>query len=345
MICRPLPQDDLAFIAKHDPNLWTRLANANIFMTGATGFYGAWFLESFCAVQDMYGLNAKMCILTRNPETFRGRFPHLARRPDIECIQGDICSFEAPSGNFEYIVHAATPASATMNIEAPLEMFTTIVDGTKRVLEFAKSCGAKRFLLASSGAIYGVQPSSIENMSESFQIGPDTMGISSAYGEGKRAAECLSAIYGRTYGFESVVARGYAFVGPHLPLDGTFAIGNFIRDGISKSTIVVGGDGTPYRSYLYAADLALWLWTILIRGKAFVAYNLGSDEGMTIREVAKSVASICGTDFKVMKSPNPDSVPHRYVPDITLARSELGLSVFTDFKSAVEKTIAWVSRT
>ena len=163
----------------------------------------------------------------------------------------------------------------------------------------------------------------------------------SAYGEGKRAAELLCALYHQRHGLETKIARCFAFVGPYLPLDVHFAIGNFIRDAIAGGPIRVQGDGTPHRSYLYAADLAIWLWTILVSGEACRPYNVGSDHSVTIAEVARLVAEVAEhrVAIQIARQPAP-GVPQRYVPNTARATKELQLSVRIPLSHGIQKTLA-----
>jgi nucleoside-diphosphate-sugar epimerase len=337
--CMSLAELDL--IVSFDSTMWNDLRNSRIFLTGGTGFYGSWLVESFCAIQDRFNLNSRLYILTRNHDGIQKKYQHLISRGDIIFVSGDVRSFQFPDGNFSHIIHAATPASAKLKSSDSLNMITTILDGTKRVLEFARSSGATKFLLTSSGAVYGPQPFEMANIDEGFLGGPNVLADNSSYAEGKRAAECLSAIYNRVYGIDVKIARGFAFVGPHLPLDGTFAVGNFIADGLAGRPIRVGGDGTPYRSYLYATDLAIWLWTILIRGQPLTAYNVGSDEAITIADLARKVGNICGVEVDIAKSAERGAQASRYIPDISRAKNDLGLNVFTSLEDAIRRTIEW----
>lgn len=338
----PLSQD-LDHILEHTKTLWENLRGKKVFLTGGTGFFGKWLLESFVLANDQLKLNARMLVLSRDPDFFKIRYPHLADASCITFHQGDVRNFDFPYGRFDFIIHAATDASAQLNTENPLLMVETIVEGTRRTLEFAWHCGAKRFLLISSGAVYGKQPSHLSHMPEDYSEAPDLTQPASAYGEAKRLAELMCCIYQKEYDLEITIARCFAFVGPYLNLNIHYAVGNFIRDGLADGPIHVAGDGTSYRSYLYAADLAIWLWTILFRGQPGEAYNVGSEDAITIRELAYEVSTafLHSPEVVIAQTPVPGQLSERYVPLAKKARVKLGLDTWIKLKEGLHRAITW----
>jgi dTDP-glucose 4,6-dehydratase len=334
---------DLDHVLEHTRDLWEELRGQRVFITGGTGFFGRWLLESLLWANDRLGLGISALVLSRNPDAFRDKAPHVAGHPAIQFHPGDVRSFEFPRGTFSHIIHAATESSARLNAQDPLTMFDTIVDGTRRTLEFARHCGVGKFLLTSSGAVYGRQPPEMTHIPEDYPGAPDPTDPRSAYGEGKRAAETLCTLFSERYGIETRIARCFAFVGPHLPLDIHFAIGNFIRDGLKGGPIDIHGDGTPHRSYLYAADLAIWLLTILLHGQSSRIYNVGSEESVSIVELAHMVAASFSPQVGVIVrgKPDPRRAPERYVPSTARANRELGLVPWISLPDALARTIAF----
>jgi dTDP-glucose 4,6-dehydratase len=244
------------------------------------------------------------------------------------------------------VLHGATAASADLNERAPKTMLDTIVAGTGRVLELAARVGAPRVSLVSSGGVYGPQPTTIAHVDEGWRGAPDPLDPGAAYGEGKRTSELLGAIHARASGANVTIARCFAFVGPLLPLDAHFAIGNFLRDALAGGPIRVGGDGTPLRSYLYASDLAAWLWTILLHGASLRPYHVGSDDSVSIAELARFVAEEVGPPgepipVEIARAPVPGALPARYVPSVERARTELGLVRRVELRDAIRRTAAW----
>lgn len=337
-----ISRDDLQNVLSHTRSVWKQLQGKRIFVTGGTGFFGKWLLESFAFANAELELGAELVALTRRRQQFLEELPHLAERDDIRFHDGDVRSFDFPDGMFDYILHAATDASATLNENDPRAMFDVIVGGTKRLLDFAERSKARRLLLTSSGAVYGKQPRGMMHVAEDFSGGPDPFSRTAAYGEGKRVAEWLCGDAHRQTGLEVAVARCFAFVGPFLPLDQHFAIGNFLNDALRGGPIVVNGTGRDLRSYMYAADLTIWLWSILAHGRPCHPYNVGSDTAMSIAEVAQSVANLagCNVDVRGKSQTSADSVSC-YVPSIERARDELGLSMTTNYQTAIERTFNW----
>jgi dTDP-glucose 4,6-dehydratase len=221
-------------------------------------------------------------------------------------------------------------------------MFDTIVGGTRRTLELARRSGARRFLLTSSGAVYGRQPAELTHVPEERAGGPDPADAGQVYAEAKRAAEMLCAVYADAH-LRPTIARCFAFVGPYLPLESHFAVVSFIRDALQGGPIRVSGDGTPYRSYLYAADLAIWLWTILLRGTAMRPYNVGSAAAVTIEGLARVVAETIGPglSIEVARQSMAGMPAERYVPDVTRAEAELGLRPLVSLSDGIRRTVAW----
>jgi nucleoside-diphosphate-sugar epimerase len=343
MAQQPLPTSDLDHILSETRPLWDEMRNKQIFITGGTGFFGCWLLESFSYINRQLNLGARATVLTRDPAAFAMKCPHLAADPALAFLAGDVRSFTFLDGDFHYVIHAATEASARQAAEQPLEMLTTIIDGTVRVLHFAQTHATRKLLLTSSGAVYGKQPVSLTHVPEDYLGGPDPLDPASVYAEGKRISEQMCALQAMHSSMEIKIARCFAFVGPHLPLDTHFAIGNFIGDVLSGRPIRINGDGTPRRSYLYASDLAIWLWTMLFKSPHLTPVNVGSANDLSILDLARAVVQSLNSppEIHVAKEAVPGSDVARYVPSVDRARDLLGLKETVDLREAIRRTAAW----
>jgi nucleoside-diphosphate-sugar epimerase len=337
---------DLDHVLTLTGGLWTELRGARLFLTGGTGFFGCWMLETFLWAHERLALDASIVVLTRGGGAFRAKVPHLASHPAVTLLEGDVRSFAFPDGAFSHVIHAAADATPALTQRDRQRVFATIVEGTRRTLECACRSGAARFLFTSSGAVYGPQPAGLAHLPEEYTGGPDPANACRAGAEAKRAAEMLCALHADAR-LRPTIARCFSFVGPYLPLDAHFAAGNFIRDALRGGPICVLGDGTPYRSYLYASDLAIWLWTILLRGEPVRPYNVGSAEPLTILDVARLVGRTFTppVPVSVARAPAPGAAIERYVPAVARAETELGLRRTVAVEEGIRRTVAWHTKT
>jgi len=333
---------DLEFVTDAVGPVWAGLKQAKIFMTGGTGFIGCWLLEALRHADMKLGLGLHVTILTRDSTAFHRKAPHLASYESFRFVAGDVVNFASPDGSFSHLIHAATDASAELNEKNPRQMFETVVQGTRRALDFAVEKKVDRCLFLSSGAVYGRQPWEMDRVSEDWIGAPDCTDPKNAYAEGKRAAEMLCGIYQKQFGLHISIARIFALLGPYLSLDIHFAAGNFILDAIQGKPVVVQGNGLPCRSYLYASDLTVWLLHMLVRAAPGKSYNVGSDESVSIRDLAERTARLLGTgEFTVLGAADTGWNPGRYVPKTDLVTQELGLYRTISLDEAIRRTALW----
>jgi nucleoside-diphosphate-sugar epimerase len=343
---KPLASEDLEHILTHTIPLWDGVRGRHIFLSGGTGFFGAWLLESLAYCNRKLNLNLSCTALSRDPKSFAGRMPHLACDPSIRFLKGDVRDFVFPDRDFEFVIHAAVPASAEAGRQ-PLELLSTLLGGAEHMLQFAKARGARKVLFISSGAVYGPQPEHLSHIPEDYLGGPNWLDPNAVYAEGKRVSEQMCSVYARESGIEFTLARCFAFVGPHLPLNQHFAIGNFIADALAGRNISIRGDGTPMRSYLYAADLAIWLWTLLLRGTHSgpnpQAFNVGSGEAISISDLAQTVVDELNPALtvEIAEKPVAGAPPQQYVPDVRKAEAILGLRQTIALPEAIRRTAVW----
>jgi nucleoside-diphosphate-sugar epimerase len=334
---------DLNYIVEHTQSVWPELKGQRIFITGGTGFIGTWLLEALLWANQRLNLNLSLTALTRDPDAFAKKAPHLANDPALQLVAGDVRNFAFPAGEFSHLIHGATSSTAKFYQDDPQLMFDTILQGTRHTLDFAAAAKVQKFLFLSSGAVYGRQPPEMSHLDENFSGGPEALNRNATYAIGKCAAEHLCLLHASLHPIEIKIARCFAFIGPYFPLDLHFAIGNFIRDGLSGNDIVVKSDGSLYRSYQYAADLVVWLLRILQQGDSCVPYNVGSDEAVSIAELAKLVAAQfhSSNEVKIMQKAEAGKLAERYVPSTLRAQVKLGVVNQIGLSEAIQKTIAW----
>ena len=320
------------------------IRGASIMVTGGTGIIGKWILSSLLYAEDTLKLDLSITVLSRSPSSFSTRFPQLANHSAVRFIRGDVTSFQKDlvSGRHEYVIHGATDV---VDAAGGYETLQTCYLGTKNMIDVARSNGCRRFLLLSSGAVYGKTDPGAGAIPEDY-IGPlDFHSPQSSYANGKRLSELLCSLSASDESIEFVTARCFAMVGPYLPLDKHFAIGNFIDACLRKEDIIIKGDGSPLRSYLYMADVSRFLLTLLLRGISGEAYNVGSGSPISIEGLAELTRQVLGADVSISKINNSYIEQHSdaYYPSVDKLGA-LGLRPSFDLAQAILRTSEWLTR-
>ncbi len=339
-------REDLDHVVQQLDGMWSGLRGARIFITGGTGFFGIWLLESLLWANRERDLKIQLIVLSRSPERFLAeRAPHLRAQSALRFITGTLADFEIPAQPCTHILHAGSESDATHTADWAERHWRAALDGTRRVLDMAVQHQPRAILVTTSGAVYQQMDTVVD---QRCVEGPgdvaDYVAERHVYGQSKRMMEIMMASAAHQHGLNILIARCFAFVGPYLPLDCNYAIGNFIGDALAGRQIVVEGDGTPLRSYLYAADLVVWLLTVLTRGRSGVPYNIGGEQAVSIGELARRVARVAGCladTVTIRGTPTAQGPVSAYLPSLARVEQELGLRTGIGLDDALRRTLAW----
>ena len=312
------------------------MTERSLLLIGGSGFFGKSFLDAHRRGLLRPWSIRRIIVVARSASSLRRDHPNLVNA-DVTLLDADVASALSMPGA-DFVVHAASTTDARRYAEDPKGERANILGAIENYARIAAQVHrSSRIVFASSGAVYGQQPPDLAELPEDFTPGDasELAPYKRDYAEAKRLSEARIAELGAK-GIRTSIARCFAFVGPYLPRDQHFAIGNFLADGLAGRPVTVAARKAVYRSYMHADDLVRWLMTIAAAASpASPLYNVGSDEALTVGEVAGVVASRFGVAAEV--PPITDPAVDRYVPSISRARRELGLDLTFDLKSAVDE--------
>jgi dTDP-glucose 4,6-dehydratase len=323
------------------------LDEKNILITGASGFVGKQILEALSRMLHNSGIHLHLDLITREVNILKKTLPILSLKHfTVNFINSSIGEELKPTRPVDYVFHLATPASAELNRKNPELMLMLNIQAAQWI------CNSKyvtqsipKVMFASSGAVYGGQQEPNSFIPEDCRFAPNTMSPVMAYAEGKRVAELILYEAAQRDLLVPTVARMFTFSGPGLPLDRHFAIGNFVHDAIHNQKIIVRGDGISERSYLDSRDMAGWLIKTLSVDVPSFALHIGSEEAISISELANLVCSRyqvltdsrCSVSILGTKSVL-DGFDH-YVPSTKRTREHLGVEATISLADSIDDMI------
>lgn len=318
------------------------LAGSKILVTGGAGFMGSWLCELISYLNRTEQLGIKLYVLDRDQDAFDQRLTHL-KNDAIEFIRSDVRSLVEIPRDVNYIIHAAGTPDSRFHASSPFETMAAIAEGTANVLRAAtRISNLIKFVNVSSSSVYAAK-------SNSRSLAESSPGLElwstprSAYGEAKRYAETLCAAARSEARIPVVTVRPFTFCGAYQDLESPWVLNNFINDALSSRPIRILGDGKSSRSLMYGADLAYWLMVIMLNGKPGQVFNIGSDQGKSVEDIAKRVAINFSPSPSIVLNTSLTSINENshLVPDVSAANSAFGLNTYTNTDLAISRTVDW----
>lgn len=334
----PLFQEELARIAAL--NLpYADLKGKTVAVTGSGGLIGTYLMYALDAINRQLYPKMQLIALCRNPESTRAR---LSAIENLRCLEYDACLPLKVPFRADYIFHAASNAHPLAFSTDPVGTMQANILGTMNLLELIRQSSG-RFILFSTGEIYGEKPELTEGFDEHSFGSVDPMSPRACYPESKRTAETLCAAYAQQYGVDALAARLTYVYGATITEQNSRADAQFLRKALSGEDIVLKSTGSQIRSYCYAADAVSALLTLMLRGETATAYNIANPScAVSIRHYAETMAELANVKLVFDLPPESERMGYSTVTRAVLKADRLtalGWQAEYDLRSGLDRTL------
>jgi len=285
-----------------------------VLITGAAGFLGSHLCDRFMA--EGYSVIAMDNLITGSMDNIE----HLLADEDFEFYHQDVSNFVHVSGQLDYILHFASPASPIDYLKIPIQTLKVGSLGTHNLLGLARAKGA-RMLIASTSEVYG--DPLVHPQTEAYYGNVNPVGPRGVYDEAKRFQEALTMAYHTYHGLDTRIVRIFNTYGPRMRLNDGRVLPAFIGQALRGEDLTVFGDGSQTRSFCYVDDQVEGIYRLLLSDYPYPV-NIGNPDEITISEFAEEIIKLTGTDQKVVYKDLPKDDPMQRQPNIEKAKSVLG---------------------
>jgi dTDP-glucose 4,6-dehydratase len=287
---------------------------SRVLITGAAGFLGSHLCDRF--IKEGHQVVAMDNLITGNIKNLEHLFP----LEDFEFFNQDVSNYVHVSGDLDYILHFASPASPIDYLKIPIQTLKVSSLGTHNLLGLAKAKNAK-ILVASTSEVYG---DPLEHpQSESYWGNVNPIGPRGVYDEAKRFQEAMTMAYHTFHGLEIAIVRIFNTYGPRMRLNDGRVLPAFIGQALRGEDLTVFGDGSQTRSFCYVDDLIEGIYRLLFADYPYPV-NIGNPDEISILDFAEEIIKLTGTDQKIIFKDLPKDDPMQRRPNIDKAKELLG---------------------
>ena len=318
---------------------FSQLAGKTLLITGGSGMIGAYLCEVIVRCCDEAGLQAPaLTLLVRDSK--RRSLALLETRQEVTIIETCLSTWRSDN-QFDYCIHAASPASPTK-----YGAKDSVIEAN---VGFLKSISAGRIpstiLFMSSGEVYG--PACPEGVTEDFVGELSPASPRSIYPEAKIEAESLLLELGDQGSTKPIIVRLFHSFGPGVRVDDGRSFADFLWSGAMAQDIKLKSSGKDIRSFLYLEDSIAGILTCLTKGIARETYNVGSDKAQSVFEFATAVGGLSGVSVSIDQTSSTAGEQYIHSPNVSIVPSnqklrELGWSQQVSVEDAIMRSIHWI---